>query len=813
MNSPHGSVHVTIDNRAVEIPLGSTILKAAEASGIYIPTLCAHKDLTPFGGCRICIVEVEGMRGFPTACTTPVEEGMIVRTQTAQIQSIRNEIFNLILSEHPASCLICDEKDQCKEYSVTVRKVGVTTGCRFCPNDGQCELQDVADKIGVTELNYPIYYRNLPVEKDDPFYDRDYNLCILCGRCVRICQEVRTANAIAFKQRGRHTVIGPAFKRTHLDAGCEFCGACVSVCPTGALSEKSRKWRGKEDRAVTTTCPLCGIGCQINVLVKQEEVMGVLPAEAPELNNGQLCVKGRFCIPEAVNTYKRMKRYQKLEDGVLVEITPDEAMALAAEKLATCTPDSFGLIISPDSTNEDFYVAQKFAREAIGSNQIDTTASSYYDGWFSEYLKLFSIGGTLEDLRRASVIVAVGLDTRYGRSVMGVELRQAMRRGALIVTIHPRRHNLSVIADVWLKPPWRGTPRLLNDLMTLINDPRHNVIVSDGADKLDKAAAILRGADSTVTLIGSEFTPDIDCDKIYAAVDELAKATHARILPLPAAGNLVGSIFMGAYRQLSPGGGPSDHMLDVHNMLHSTPSDDKTGGLYLIGVDPAPYRGTAEFIISQNSYPAENAQAADLVFPAAMFTEVDGTMYNQEKRLLNLHKCVDPPGDALPNWQIVSRLAARMGKAGFEYATVEDVQAEIPPIVKGAGDSLIKRNKIGVMTKKTLEEIRAKRARDGMPTFRISLDEHIFRGYPLSRWVGGMRIIQPVDTLYINPADAAQFGLADGEKAAVSVNGFERVWPVIIDDEQPSGEVRVAVNAAEWNMRYGLSITIRKHNG
>ncbi|NMC42466.1 MAG: molybdopterin-dependent oxidoreductase, partial [candidate division Zixibacteria bacterium] len=688
MNSPHDNIQLTIDSQPVEVPRGSTILKAAETAGIYIPTLCAHKELTPYGGCRMCIVEVEGMRGFPTSCTTPVEAGMIVRTQTAQIQSIRNEIFNLILSEHPCSCLICNEKDECQKYSPTIRKVGVITGCRFCPNDTQCELQEVADKIGVTELNYPIYYRNLPVEKGDPFYDRDYNLCILCGRCVRICQEVRTANAIAFKQRGRHTVIGPAFGRTHLEAGCEFCGACVSVCPTGALSEKTRKWRGKENRAVTTTCLLCGIGCQIKVLVKQGEVMGTLPAEAPELNNGQLCVKGRFCIPEAVNTYKRVKRYQKLEDGVLVDITPEEGMTLAAEKLATCKPESFGLIISPDSTNEDFYVAQKFVREAVGSNHIDTSARRYYGAGFVDYLKLFSIGGVLDDLRRASVVVAVGLDTRYGRSVMGVELRRALHRGALIVTIHPRRHNLSVIADIWLNPPSEAVLNSLEDLTALIDKPGARVTTPETKDKLDKAAAIIREADSTVILVGSEFTHDSDSGRIYATIGKLAKAAGARILPLPAAGNLVGSIRMGAYVELSPGGGPKNKKA-TWSSLDLLSAGKKLDVLYLIGEDPAPYRAMADFIILQNSYPAENAQAADLVFPAAAFTESEGTTFNQEGRLLGIHKCVDPPGNALPDWQILSCLANRMGKTDFGYATVEDVQAEIGSVVKGFGDGRI----------------------------------------------------------------------------------------------------------------------------
>jgi formate dehydrogenase (NADP+) alpha subunit len=158
-------VTISIDNRQLQVDAGMTILQAAEKHDIYIPTLCAHKDLTPFGGCRLCIVEVEGMRGFPTSCTTPVQEGMIIRTQTTQVQGIRTEILQLILSEHPVSCLICDEADECKKYNGTIRKVGVTTGCRYCQNDGQCELHEVAERLGIKEIGYPILYRNLRVEK------------------------------------------------------------------------------------------------------------------------------------------------------------------------------------------------------------------------------------------------------------------------------------------------------------------------------------------------------------------------------------------------------------------------------------------------------------------------------------------------------------------------------------------------------------------------------------------------------------------------------------------------------------------------
>jgi formate dehydrogenase alpha subunit len=308
MSKRSETVNINIDNSPLKVRKGLTILEAAKQNGIYIPTLCAHDELTPFGGCRMCIVEVEGMRGLPTACTTPVEEGMIIRTQTAQVQAERKEILQLILSEHTSSCLICEEKEECKEFMGTIRKAGVTSGCRYCPNDGACELQDVVERIGIKEIGYPVYYRGLRVEKEDPFYDRDYNLCILCGRCIRMCQEIRTANTLAFKQRGRYTVIGPAYERTHLEAGCEFCGACVSVCPTGALSEKVSKWEGKPDREQTTTCPFCGVGCQIRLQVRGDEVLGSLPEQDTLINNGQLCVKGRFCVAEVVNNHRRLKR-------------------------------------------------------------------------------------------------------------------------------------------------------------------------------------------------------------------------------------------------------------------------------------------------------------------------------------------------------------------------------------------------------------------------------------------------------------------------------------------------------------------------
>ena len=200
-------VNLTIDGKPVKVPEGKTVLEAAHSIGIYIPTLCHLENLIPYGGCRLCMVEIKKMRGFPTACTTPVTPGMVVKTKTPEIQKLRSEILKLTLSEHPYTCLVCKENQECPEYMYSTRKVNTTTGCNFCTSNGDCELQDLVDYLEIKEVEYPIKYRGLPVIKDNPFYEIDYNLCILCGRCVRICNEERNSGVLAFVEWGNSTLV------------------------------------------------------------------------------------------------------------------------------------------------------------------------------------------------------------------------------------------------------------------------------------------------------------------------------------------------------------------------------------------------------------------------------------------------------------------------------------------------------------------------------------------------------------------------------------------------------------------------------
>ncbi|HOH28863.1 MAG TPA: sulfide/dihydroorotate dehydrogenase-like FAD/NAD-binding protein [Candidatus Hydrogenedentes bacterium] len=356
-------MELTINGQRVTAEPNETVLKCALRHDIDIPHLCTHPSLPPFGACRMCMVEIEGMRGYPTACTTPAAEGMVVRTETEALRELRRNILGLMMLEHPSACLLCARREQCEEFRPSAEKVGRTTGCHTCNNKEVCDVRKLSEDLGFCELSVPPLYHFRPLERSEPFIDRDLNLCILCGRCVRVCKHQHDTSIIDFVGRSSIARIGEAFGRTLLDADCRFCGSCVDVCPTGSLADRFAKWFGKPDSWAETTCMFCDAGCALSVGVESGKAV-VVRAVDPDR---PLCVLGRFATAPFMNGTDRLRVPQVRIGKVLREVSWDDALKAAAEKLAPYKGAAFALVCDASMPLEDRYVLNKFTTEVMAS--------------------------------------------------------------------------------------------------------------------------------------------------------------------------------------------------------------------------------------------------------------------------------------------------------------------------------------------------------------------------------------------------------------------------------------------------------------
>ena len=345
-------VNLTINGQQVQAERDMTILQAARSIGIDIPTLCYDERLVAHGACRICVVEVKGARALMPSCSTPAAEGMVVETHSPTVIEARKEILRLMIENHPLDCLTCEKS-------------------------GNCVLQDLCYEYDIKEGGFNGEKKNYPIDDSNPFFTYDPNKCILCGKCVRVDNELQCTGAINFIDRGFGTHVGVFYDREFDESVCVSCGNCVSVCPVGALmSKQPAKFRYWDTHKVTTTCSYCGVGCQMDLLIKDNKVVGVEPVNI-EPNDGLLCVKGKYGY-RFIDHPDRLKKPLIKKEGQFVEATWDEAMDLIVSKMKKIKeeygPDALGGFSSARCTNEENYLMQKLFRAVIGTNNIDHCA-------------------------------------------------------------------------------------------------------------------------------------------------------------------------------------------------------------------------------------------------------------------------------------------------------------------------------------------------------------------------------------------------------------------------------------------------------
>ena len=708
-------MELIIDGKTVIVKDGMTVLEVAKAAGIYIPSLCYHPYISPAGTCRLCAVEVEGMRGLPCSCTLPATEGMVVHTDTPRVREFRRALLECILSEHPRDCLVC-------------------------PANLQCELQEVAAQIELERAKLPSIPRGSQPKEDGIFFKRDYSLCIRCGRCVRVCHELRGNKAIYFLFNEKELSVGTPLNRSLQDSGCAFCGACVDICPTGALVDRAQQ--GLPRRMVTTICPYCGVGCQLKLEARSGKVTQVVPDPDGPANHGQACVKGRFGIAEFVHHSDRLRRPLVRRNGTLVEVDWDEALNLVANTLARYSGSQVAVVSSAKCTNEDNYVAQKFARVVLGTNNIDHSVRLCHAPTVVGLAQSFGSGAmtnSIDELGEAACILAIGTNTTVAHPVIALQMKKAVRRGCKLIVANPKRIGLVEGAALWLRHLPGSDVALLMGMMRVIVDEGlqddgfirercenfkafRSSLEGFNLDFVEKTTGVSR---ELVVQAARMFATNKPATILYAmgitqhshgtdnvlAVADLAMLTgnigkpSSGVNPLCGQNNAQGACDMGAlpdfltgYQRLSDEAVRAKFESAWGCRLNPTPGltllemseaarQGEVKAIYLIGENPALSEPDAqriinsldklEFLVVQDMFLSETAKGADVILPACSFAEKDGTFTNTERRVQRVRKVISEIGDSKPDWWITCQIAQKMRGKGFGYEHPSQIMEEV----------------------------------------------------------------------------------------------------------------------------------------
>jgi len=725
-------INVTVDGSSVAVEDGSSVLDAVNVSGIPLPQLCKDPDMKPIGACRTCLVNIEGVRGYPASCSTPCADGMSISTRGSELDDIRQTVIGLT--------------------------TGMVSNFELGSNTHK-ELSTVASTFGTVENDFQPRKREL-VDSSNPVFDIAMDSCILCGRCARACQQGHQfIGAIDVVGTATDARIATFMDKPLIDSVCTTCGQCLSVCPTGAISTKESPENITE--YVKTTCPYCGVGCGIVAGVGEDGIIQEMLDDPDNLSSlGMLCVKGRFGYT-FVHHEDRITSPLIRKDGVLVETTWEEALDLVAKKLVEYQGDPFGTLCSAKATNEDGYVQQKFARLVMKSNHIDHCTRLCHSPSVEAMLESLGSGATSNsyiDYEEAGCLVIIGSDANSNHPVAASRMRRAViENGAKLIVINPRRIDMCDFADLWLRPRPGTDVALLNGIANVIlsESLEDTSFIRDRTEGFDDWKKIIEKYDPEYveTVTGVSKSDIIAAARMYACppfsgscliwgmgitqhtmgtanahgllnlsfVSGQLGKPGSGISPLRGQNNVQGCGDAGCVPNAFPGyqsinedtvkkfsaawGGanlPTESGLVVTDMVPAI-DEGRIKAMYVTGENPLlsepdlahaekSFR-SLEFLVVQDIFLHETAQIADVVLPACSFAEKDGSFTNSERRVQRVRKVLEPVGESKADWKIFCELAEKISDitgedfgSEFSYdhpSQIWDEFASLTPLVAG----------------------------------------------------------------------------------------------------------------------------------
>jgi len=837
-------VNVLIDEKPIAVEKGTLVIEAARRVGIMIPNFCHHPKLSPDANCRMCLVEIEKVPKLQTSCSTVVAEGMVVRTNTPEVNNSHKSVLEFILANHPLDCPICDQ-------------------------GGRCDLQDFSHQYTPTQSDFIDVKRVFKKEYFSPLIEKEMNRCVQCLRCVRYCDEVVDAKALAPINRGTMTEISH-FASHPLD--CEFCGGCVQICPVGAFTSRLsgyefRPWMVKR---ADTTCGYCGDGCALTLQTREQQVIEVMSAYGEGRNNGDLCARGFFGF-QFVNHPDRIKTpLVRQPDGRLQPATWEEVLPLLAERFTqlklTHGADAIGGLITARCTNEDLYVFQKFMRLVIGSNHLDSSARY---GHVNAVEALRRVQGTnrwtvsYEDILQSDSLLLIGTQITFANPIVGFKVKEAVKKhGAQLLTIETGQYSIETTSNIVnlssLHLPV-GFDRHAETVRGLVKALfTENLVDAEIASKFPAFVARTRSAATALPDPGG-----IDAAGLRAIAKTFAGAKRGLIIvgqdllqapggyhamvnlldfllllgkltthgwgvaPLTEENNEQGAVEMGATAAYLPGAAPMQDAsvrgqlaaawkeavptapgMRLLEMIEAARSG-RLKAMYVVGENPVrslPASATAaealkklEFLVVQELFLTETTQLADVVLPACSYAEKSGTFTNSEGFVQKVRRGLDPIGDSRPDWEILAAISVMMGYP-LEYGDAPEILKEIRAVIPGyrvlgampepaqVDTQSMERYLAGGFADDLADRYRvAARAKQSGEFWTLRLGQVLFHSGKLSTMAKGLMEIQKEGRLYMNPGDAKRLGIAAGDMVRVTSEAGEATVQVSSMGRIPEG--------------------------